>query len=649
MWSDTFETSNWFRFGGGFWFAMRRNPICSYPTGTKKGGLLSIHLPGRTSAFLTVRWVLAVALITSFGARTLTAEERAADEGRRPQPEVAVSYDPAHASDFDRSYDYFPPLRPGGATVLFVQSRFWSERQPDALVLRGLVKGVIQAGHAAFVIRHRTGAEAVHPGPIEDVARAFAHARRRIEAAGADLSRVFVFGHSSGAQLALALGLDPRWLAAHDLTPDSIAGVAAISGILDLASDAIGSPEEAAYYDAAFPSKKARRASSPIAMLDRERPPILVLTAANDIPGYARAAERFVARAREVGRGSIERFIATGRDHYSILDFATRSGEPHWLHLLESRPREGELPEMWQVASTWRNPPFSTEPFHTRFGALVRELDVDERFTEIVNRPFVRPPGTPPRLRFGRYAAIELSALLEAMSQDATTAGALGRGDWLEITNVRGEKAFFPVARLEALGAHIVVGVDGERNLFRATDVYHTRRRYSWTDAEARRVDMARPLGGFLFFPGEEPGRDEAMPLFGRYGLTLDSFRRVRGDPRAVYADLPPRGREILTEQHHCVSCHRFREVGGRALHIRARDGEPMGGHALPLERYPAAVFKRFVFEQDAVAEEVGANAVRFTPEEAQALYQMVVDERERRGVTPWSRPERDRTQTGSR
>lgn len=600
-------------------------------------------------AFLTVRWLLAVVAITSFGAFAVRAEEGAASEGAKPRPEFAVAYDPARPEDPDRSYDYFPPKRPGGATVLFVHSRFWSERQPDALVLRGLVKGVIQAGHAAIVVRHRTGEAAVHPGPIEDVARAFAHARSRLAAAGADLSRVFVLGHSSGAQLALTLGLDDRWLAAHDLTPDAIAGIASISGILDLDRDAIGSDEEAAYYDAAFPDRKARRRASPVELLDRARPPILLLTAARDIPGYRRVAERFVERARSTGSGPIERFIVGGRDHFTILDVATRAGEPHLLHFLDSRPREGELPEMWQVAATWRDPPFTTEPFHARFDALVREYDADARFTEVVNRLFVRAPGAPPRLRFGRYAAIELTALLDALAKDPASAGALGHGDWLELTNARGEKAFFPVERLAALGARVVVGVDGERNLFRATDVYHTRRRYSWRDAEAKRVDMARPLGAFLFFPDEEPSPEESLPLFGRYALTVDSFRRVPRDPRSVYADLPEAGRRVLTERHHCVSCHRFREVGGRAFHIRARDGAAMGGHALPLERYPAAVFERFVFEQAAVAEEVGANAVEFTPQEARALYDMVVAERARRGVQPWTRPERGRDRRSAR
>ena len=54
---------------------------------------------------------------------------------------------------------------------------------------------------------------------------------------------------------------------------------------------------------------------------------------------------------------------------------------------------------------------------------------------------------------------------------------------------------------------------------------------------------------------------------------------------------------------------------------------------------------QRFVFQQQVVADEVGAKVVDFTREGAQASREMVVVERERRGVTPWCRPEwgRDR------
>jgi hypothetical protein len=187
------------------------------------------------------------------------------------------------------------------------------------------------------------------------------------------------------------------------------------------------------------------------------------------------------------------------------------------------------------------------------------------------------------------------------------------------------------------------VGLGDEQNLFKATDLYHTRRRYSWVDAEATRVDMARPIGAFLFFPGEEPPHAESSALIGRYAITPESFRLRDRDPLAVLEDLPPLVREALISEHACISCHRFRDVGGQAFHIRARDAKAVGGFALPLERYPAVVWKRFVFEQPQVAEEVGATPVEFSPASAKALFDFVVEERSRRGVDPWIHPDRDR------
>jgi len=554
-----------------------------------------------------------------------------------PTADLEVTYDPSAAPSRDRSYDFFPAKAPGGALVIFLHSRFWAERQPIQLVVSGFVKGMIQAGHAVAIVRHRSASQAVHPNPIEDAALGVARVIERARRDGLDLERVFLVGHSSGAQLALLLALDPSWLRSTNAS-NPIAGVVSLSGILDLTGGIAETDEEESHIRRAFPDASARRASSPMAHLDRDRPAILLMTAEREIPGYAGMATRFVEAAASIGSGVVERFIAGGRDHFSILDLTSSRGVAHVLEFVASDPRRGELPERWEVVSTWRNPPFSTEAFFEEQGALVREYDVDDLFTEVVNRPFPSKPNAPRRLRFKRYAAIDLIDLLKARG-----ASKVGEGEWLEIENVRGEQVIFPMSRLRALRPRVVIGVDGERNLFRATDLYHTRRRYSWVDAEASRIDMARPLGGFLFFPGEEPTASEALPLLGRYALTLDSFRLHEEDPRAALADLPTIPRVALTQTYQCVACHAFRDVGGHAFHLRARDAEPVGGHALPLERYPAIAWKRFIFEQEAVAEEVGANFVDFTREDAQVLYDLVVGERERRGITPWNRPAKDR------
>lgn len=555
-----------------------------------------------------------------------------------PQPSLGVAYDGAAPDDPDRTYDYYPPKEPGGAVVVFVQSHRWAERVPDPLLLSGFVKGVIRGGHAAFVVRHRSGTRAVHPAPVQDVAKAFAQVLARVRSEGLDAGRVFLVGHTSGAQTALLVALDPRLLEAEGIGPEAIAGVVAISGVLDLGPHPERLADEETAIAATFPTLRDRAEAQPASWLDRARPPILLLTAGRDLPRRVEEAQAFMEHARRVGSGPVQRFVIDGRDTASILDLVSKSGATQLLEFLDHDPGKGGLPERWQIVEVWSDPPYTTEDFHTRFADLVETRPVDEHFTLVLNRPFPAPPGAPFRLRPRTHQSIDLVELLEAMGPEE-----VGRGDFLVLTNVRGEKAFFPLSRLRELEARIVIGVDGERNLFRATDLYHTVRRYTWVDVHPERVDMARPLGAFLFFPGEEPSRSESLPLFGRYALTTRSFERMEEDPRTALADLPVEGRKVILEGRQCVTCHRVRDVGGRAFHIRARDARKMGGHALPLERYPAVVWRRFVFEQKTVAEEIGANVVDFTPREAQVLYDMIVAERERRGVEPWYRPERDR------
>lgn len=65
---------------------------------------------------------------------------------------------------------------------------------------------------------------------IEDAAAAVAWVIGNIESLGGDPSRVFVAGHSAGGYLASMIALDDRWLGAHDIDPNDLAGVISVSG-----------------------------------------------------------------------------------------------------------------------------------------------------------------------------------------------------------------------------------------------------------------------------------------------------------------------------------------------------------------------------------------------------------------------------------
>jgi hypothetical protein len=501
------------------------------------------------------------------------------------------------------------------------------------------VPGLLRAGHSVAILRHRLVPAGEHPAAIQDVARGVAVLLDRVAAGEFDSECVFLAGHSSGAQLALMLALDPTRLEAEGKRPEMLAGVLSISGIVDLSPGSAASPEEEAFYFAAFPGDDDRRAASPSIQSSGDLPSFLFIVAARDLPGYRSAASRRANALRSAGHISAEVFVANGRDHFSILELADSENDArrHVLPYLASRPRSGRLPDSWQILSTWRDPPFTTADFHVRFPDLIETYRADTRFNTELNRPFRTRPGAQHRITANFYQSIPLIRLLEELGTSR-----IGTGEWLEIRNARGEWAAFSLARLRELSPLIVISVDGEKNLFRATDLYHTQRRYSWVDPLAEPIDMARPLGAFLYFPERQPTPDEGGRLTGRYALTTDSFRLRLEDPVAGYSNVSATLRHALFSTPGCVGCHQFRGVGGRALHLRAKDGAPMGGHALPLERYPALVWKRFIFDQRAVAEEVGASPIQFEPGVGQALYDLIVAEKERGEVEPWIHPDQD-------
>jgi hypothetical protein len=232
-------------------------------------------------------------------------------------------------------------------------------------------------------------------------------------------------------------------------------------------------------------------------------------------------------------------------------------------------------------------------------------------------------------VRAKRYQAVDLFDWLEALGPERA-----GRGGFLTLSNARGEQAAFRLAEIRPLAPRLVIGIDDERNLFRIVDLYHTLREYSWRGEGPRFLSMARPLGGFLLFPAEEP-RALGSRVFGRYALTPESFRLGETDPWQAVRDLPDGLDATLTRDLACVACHQLRGAGGRAGHLRARDAAPVGGFGLALEAYPAEVWRRYVFDQKRVAAEIGADPVPLEGDLAQRLYDLVVREREAHPVPP--------------
>lgn len=83
---------------------------------------------------------------------------------------------------------------------------------------------------AIVAVNYRFYPKIKAPVYIEDAAAAVAWVFRNIESYGGDAGKIFVSGHSAGGYLASMVGLDKKYLAAHNIDANRIAGLIPFSG-----------------------------------------------------------------------------------------------------------------------------------------------------------------------------------------------------------------------------------------------------------------------------------------------------------------------------------------------------------------------------------------------------------------------------------
>lgn len=95
---------------------------------------------------------------------------------------------------------------------------------------RSIPRQLKEQGVAVVAVNYRLHPRVKSPAYVEDAAAAVAWTFRNIEKHGGSSSRIFVSGHSAGGYLTSMVGLDKRWLAAHEIDADGIAGLIPFSG-----------------------------------------------------------------------------------------------------------------------------------------------------------------------------------------------------------------------------------------------------------------------------------------------------------------------------------------------------------------------------------------------------------------------------------
>ena len=85
-------------------------------------------------------------------------------------------------------------------------------------------------GIAVVAVNDRLHPKVKSPAYVEDAAAAVAWTFRNIAKYGGSAKRIIISGHSAGGYLTSMVGLDERWLAAHKIDANDIAGLIPYSG-----------------------------------------------------------------------------------------------------------------------------------------------------------------------------------------------------------------------------------------------------------------------------------------------------------------------------------------------------------------------------------------------------------------------------------
>jgi acetyl esterase/lipase len=249
--------------------------------------------------------VAATAALPAFASAQSPAIKVTADVDYVPTAEYAAKKD---------RIDIYAPAGAKGAPVI-VSIHGGALREGDKSKEAFVGQRLAEAGFVAMVINYRLSPGVMHPAHVEDAAHAVAWARTHAAAHGGDPKKLFVIGHSAGAYLAALLTLDPKYLAAYQMSPKDLAGVVPVSAFfyVDRQGVAPDRPKDVWGTD-----PQAWKAASPHTYLTKEVPPMLVLYADGDADWRRQQQADFAADLKKAGGPTLEPRMIAGRDHSSI-------------------------------------------------------------------------------------------------------------------------------------------------------------------------------------------------------------------------------------------------------------------------------------------------------------------------------------------
>ncbi len=219
-----------------------------------------------------------------------------------PADGVTRTPDLAYGAHPRQTLDLYKPIEATGPlpTILFFYGGSWKggHKEDYAFVGRALAR----AGFLVAVADYRVYPEIAFPVFVEDGAKAVHWLTENADAHGGRTDGIHLIGHSAGAHIAAMIALDGSYLNAQGLSQ------AVLGRWVGLAGPYAFYPSEIDYVRAVFEHLTDENAARPIAFVDGNAPPALLLHGSDDTTVVPAHSERLAAALNTAGIQSAARF-----------------------------------------------------------------------------------------------------------------------------------------------------------------------------------------------------------------------------------------------------------------------------------------------------------------------------------------------------
>jgi acetyl esterase/lipase len=263
-------------------------------------------------------WITAVVLCLTATAASASAQTFAV----RVVNDVPYLEGARYADNKDKLDLYLPEGRRNAPVIVsyYGNQLMGGDKSEDAYVGRRFAA----AGFVSVVVNYRLSPAVSHPAHVQDAAASFAWVKRHIAEYGGNPDEVFIIGYSAGAYLAALLSTDPRYLAAHNLSPRDIRGVVPVSAFYWVERRGVAPDRDKRVWGN---DRNVWVDASPAHHLQAGSPPILILYAERDEDWRREQNVEIATAMKAAGNTSVEIAMIANRNHATIWSRVGDAGD----------------------------------------------------------------------------------------------------------------------------------------------------------------------------------------------------------------------------------------------------------------------------------------------------------------------------------